>query len=111
MREDDVLNGYTYCYTYDFSGNITSKKKHPLDNLNLVLDTVTYTYGANNWGDLLTNYDGTAISYDAIGNPSNWRNTSEMTWDGRQLDSLVLTSNDSTLDFTYNSNGIRTKNA
>ena len=34
----------------------------------------TYTYSASAWGDLLTGYNGTSITYDEIGNPLNCRN-------------------------------------
>ena len=37
--------------------------------LGAILDTVPYTYGDSDWGDLLTGYDGKTITYDAIGNP------------------------------------------
>ena len=37
--------------------------------LGAILDTVPYTYGDSDWGDLLTGYDGKTISNDAIGNP------------------------------------------
>ena len=33
-------------------------------------DTVQYTYAEASWKDLLTGYDGTAITYDGIGNPN-----------------------------------------
>ena len=53
-----------YAYTYDNGGNILSVSKN---------GTVekTYTYGNSGWKDLLTAYNGTGISYDAIGNPLN----------------------------------------
>jgi len=74
--------------------------------LGTVLDTITYTYGDTNWGDLLTAYDGTAITYDGIGNPLSggawsyaWRN-------GRELASM--TSGDTTWYYIYDADGMRT---
>lgn len=49
----------------------------------------TYTYGNTTWGDMLTNYNGTAIIYDAVGNPLKWRNISTMTWKGRELQATI----------------------
>ncbi len=57
---------------------------------------------------MLTNYDGTAITYDSIGNPTKWRNSSNLTWDGRTLTSQTL-SNGNSITYKYNSDGIRTQ--
>ena len=57
---------------------------------------------------MLTNYNGTAITYDAIGNPLKWRNSSSLTWEGRELVGQIL-SNDDRFTYTYNSDGIRTQ--
>ena len=60
------------------------------------------------WGDLLTNYNGTAITYDAIGNPLSYYNGENytFTWDGRRLATAAKGSN--TMSFTYDDEGIRT---
>ena len=51
----------------------------------------TYTYGDSNWKDLLTAFDGKAITYDANGNPTKYYNGGTMTWrNGRQLASYSL---------------------
>ena len=57
---------------------------------------------------MLTSYGGTAISYDAIGNPTNWINANNLTWKARELQSLNVTGGPS-VAFEYNSDGIRTK--
>jgi len=36
--------------------------------------THTYTYGNAAWTDELTSYDGSAITYDTIGNPLSYYN-------------------------------------
>ena len=96
------------CYTYDHSGNIQSKTSHYWAGS--VIEETTYTYGNAQWGDLLTNYNGTAISYDASGNPLNWRNAAILNWQGRRLNSMALDSGYiHGLDFMYNADGIRTQ--
>ena len=95
----EVLDGVTYNYTYDTYGNIhsvTGGESH------------TYTYGNNEWRDLLTTYDGEPISYDDVGNPTSYFNGSiwGFTWaKGRQLATATLGS--STYTYTYDLNGIR----
>ena len=68
---------------------------------------MNYSYGNSDWKDLLTEYNGTAISYDLSGNPLNWRNASSLTWDGRRLSGMTLTDG-TELAFEYNSEGLRT---
>ena len=72
IREDNRPLGYTYVYTYDNAGNITSKKRYAFttnDSLGSVQSTMSYTYSDSTWKDLLMNCGGTAITYDEIGNP------------------------------------------
>ena len=71
-----------------------------------VLDTITYTYGDTNWGDLLTAYDGTAITYDGIGNPLSGGTWSYAWQNGRELASM--TSGDTTWYYIYDADGMRT---
>ena len=96
------------CYTYDHSGNIQSKTRHYWAGV--VIEEISYTYGNTQWGDLLTNYNGMDISYDASGNPLCWRNASSLNWQGRKLTSLTLdTMGMQGMTFSYNADGIRTK--
>ena len=104
-REDGVANGIIYLYEYDLSGNITAKHLFPYypglttDTLYYWIgdpscsSTINYGYSSGSWGDLLTSYNGTTISYDAIGNPENWKNSTidihYMVWDGRKLTALT----------------------
>lgn len=70
-------------------------------------NTVTYTYGDAQWGDLLTAYNGSAVTYDNIGNPLS-DGTWTYTWQhGRQLASM--TNGDTTWSYSYNADGLRTK--
>lgn len=51
--------------------------------------TVVYGYGDANWKDKMTSYDGQTITYDAIGNPLEYRDGMEFTWqNGRELAAL-----------------------
>lgn len=108
-REDNRPLGFTYVYEYDKAGNIDSKTIYYFTVEDLPessLSIVDYSYSNVSWGDLLLNYNGTAITYDTIGNPSTI-GSSVLTWQGRRLISL---SNDSSssICYSYNSDGIRT---
>lgn len=111
-------------YTYDDAGNITSIKTvttRPNTDFDHILYAVvnpglpsittvtkTLSYTDSEWGDLLTSYDGTTITYDEIGNPLSYYNGSAytFTWEGRQLVGAIKGSN--TMSFTYDDSGIRT---
>ena len=70
------------------------------------MDTVTYGYTDENWSDKLTNYNGTTITYDAIGNPLTYRDGMVMTWEkGRRLS--TLTKENISISYTYDADGIR----
>ena len=59
------------------------------------------------WRDLLTAYNGEAITYDGIGNPTSYRGWG-MSWQGgRQLASMQ--KDGTTLSFSYNDAGLRTE--
>ena len=91
----------TDTYTYDGVGNILTATKDGVAH--------TYTYGDDDWGDLLTAYDGNAITYDAIGNPLTYYNGQSwnFTWvNGRTLSQAV--SGDTTVSYVYDkTNGLR----
>ena len=109
IREDNELLDKTYVYTYDNAGNITSKKTYAFtyfSNLGTPISTKNYGYSAYGWGDLLTSYGGTQITYDDIGNPLSYYTGQEFSWQGRQLSSVVDGSD--TYTFVYNDQGIRT---
>ena len=53
----------------------------------------------------MTSYDGQTITYDAIGNPLQYRDGMTFTWQGREL--LSVTKNGKTVNYTYDSNGQR----
>jgi RHS repeat-associated protein len=107
VREDNAQLNKTITYTYDNGGNILAVNEYAYNNLSQHISTKTYTYGDTNWRDLLTNYNGVNISYDAIGNPLNWINGETFSWSGgRQL--TGVTKNSNTISYAYDDNGIRT---
>ena len=56
----------------------------------------------------LTNYDGTTISYDASGNPKNWKDILILDWRGSRLKNLYFDTPDAEgIFFEYNADGIR----
>ena len=108
IRENNPHTNKTYIFTYDKGGNITSITNYAYttsSTLGTATNTITYTYGDSNWKDKLTNYNGTAITYDSIGNPLNYRNGT-LTWNGRQLASFTNASG-YTANYIYNSDGVR----
>ena len=95
-------------YAYDGSGNRVSKNTYYWSGT--LKSGETYGYTNSTWGDLLTNYDGTTISYDASGNPTKWKNASNLYWTGNRLTLVSLEgANAEEAFFSYNSEGIRTK--
>ncbi len=98
-----------YEYTYDDRGNILTEKEYAVtvdDNGKKVYtlieaNTDTYVYDET-WKDKLISYNGQTITYDAVGNPTNYMGNA-LTWTmGRQL----ATYGD--ISYTYNEDGIRT---
>ena len=106
-RENNSATNTTTLYNYDAGGNILSKKEYDYtlsDFLPMVpRDEYRYTYDGA-WKDLLVNYNGEYITYDAIGNPLDYRGY-EMVWSGRQL--RQMKNDDDNLAFTYDENGMR----
>ena len=108
IREDNAYTGKTVTYTYDAGGNILGKTEYTYTTgeLGNPTRTVVYGYTDSTWKDLLTSYDGTAITYDTIGNPQNWRGGMSFTWqNGRQL--AGISKDGLTTSYAYNDSGIR----
>ena len=110
VRINDVAGGKTYTYTYDNRGNLRQKNEYALSTgeLGTPTRTVDYGYGNADWQDQLTSYNGSAITYDAIGNPTIWYNGTQMTWQkGRQLTGINSSVSGTTV-YTYDDSGLRT---
>lgn len=110
-RENNQAAGKTWVYTYDNGGNILTKKEYSYTTgtLGTALDTITYGYGDSSWKDLLTSYDGQALTTDTLGNLTN-DGTWSYTWQhGRQLAQMSKPSGNGTenINFTYDAKGRR----
>ena len=118
-RENNEPLGKTFVYAYDIGGNIVSKSEYEFteetDLSSLTPnDTIAYGYDST-WKDKLTSFDGTTITYDAMGNPLNYvakfvdgeELTGTLIWNGRQLASVQL--EDCRYDYFYDQDGLRTK--
>ena len=106
--EHNTAAGKAWNYAYDLGGNILSKTEYDYaDGQTSNPVTVSYTYGDAVWRDLLTAYNGEAITYDGIGNPTSYRGWG-MSWQGgRQLASMQ--KDGTTISFSYNDAGLRTE--
>ena len=89
-------------------GDGTNGGPGPIDGIQYETVTDTFTYGNSEWPDLLTAYNGNTITYDTIGNPTQWYDGATMTWvNGRRLASISATSDHAALAFTYDADGLR----
>ena len=107
IRVNDPHVNATWVYNYDRGGNILSKVKNAYTTgaLGTAVETIPYTYGDSNWKDKLTAYNGTAITYDAIGNPLNDDSWTYEWAAGRQL--KKTSREGQSLTFKYDHNGMR----
>ena len=70
----------------------------------------TLTYEQNGWNDRLTYFNTDQITYDANGNPLQYRDGMQFTWvNGRRLNTVTYNNNNNTLSFDYDNNGLRTR--
>ena len=105
VRANDARAGKTYTYSYS-NGNITEQKEYAYTTgeLGEVLETKNWTYGDSVWSDLLTDFNGTAITYDEVGNPLTI-GSKELSWLGRQL--TQITDGEEEISYAYNGDGQR----
>ncbi len=85
IRENNTAFDRTRVFEYDTRGNITSVKTYAYTGSPILTDetVINYTYSGNK----LTSYNGEACVYDALGNPTTYRNKTA-TWKGRQMQSF-----------------------
>ena len=105
VRANDERAGKTYTYSYS-NGNITEMKEYAYTTgeLGEAVDTQTWQYGDGVWSDLLTDFNGTAITYDEVGNPLTM-GSRELSWFGRQL--TQVTDGENEISYAYNGDGTR----
>ena len=106
ISEENPLFSKKWTYSYDDGGNILSKQEYVTSGQTTkLLKTTTYTYGDEDWPDLLTAYNGESITYDGIGNPLS-DGTWTYTWQhGRQLSEMSRSGTDIT--YSYDADGLR----
>ncbi len=99
---DDV-----YTYEYDNGGNIKNVILETADSEEPIL-LKTYLYEEDgDWKDLLKSFNGDTITYDTIGNPTEYLNGMNFTWSqGRKL--TGITKGTDSIAYTYNADGLRT---
>ena len=109
-RVDDNIQSKTYVYQYDKGGNRVSEKIYNYtltDTLGTVQQEIVSEYVNLAWDDLLTSYNGKAITYDNAGNPLTYDGKT-FVWDGKQLKEIIAQDGSKTV-FDYDANGIRTR--
>ena len=111
IRTDDEENERTTEYIYDGNGNITAVKTyspHEKDEpLSSPISVKSFGYSSDGWTDMLTSYDGSAVTHDALGNILSF-NGYTYTWQaGRRL--AGMTNGTNTYGYKYDDNGIRTE--
>ena len=104
-RVNDEKAGKTITYSYT-NGNITEQKEYEYTTgeLGEEIASKTWSYTDSVWSDLLTNFNGTPIAYDEIGNPLSI-GSKQLTWLGRQLQSVA--DGENTIEYAYNGDGNR----
>lgn len=108
IRENSQSQDKTIVYTYDQGGNLKSAKEYAYTEGTLPETPVhegTSTYSTT-WKDQLLNWDGTAMTYDAVGNMLTMGDT-VYTWTmGRKLASV---DNGRKAQYFYDHTGARVK--
>ena len=89
VREDNQKQNKTICYTYDVGGNMIRRDEYRYTENPVITEAPrksdTFEYQTGGWRDQLRFYNGQAITYDAMGNPIQYRGM-QMEWEqGHQL--------------------------
>lgn len=113
--EQNQEQNQTIKYKYDAWGNIAMKWVYSgyftaTPSSSNLIKSYDYVYSSSaadmEWDDLLTEYDGEAIVYDNIGNPTTYRGKT-MLWEGRNLTGFY--NDDTAAIYFYDASGIRTR--
>lgn len=106
VEENLPMQHIRYEYVYDTCHNIRQVKKY--ENGSTTPTVTEYGYENADWLDLLTSYNGQAITYDNIGNPLTYNNGTAwtFTWQGAH-DLATATANGQQIAFHYDMDGVR----
>ncbi len=106
IRHDSKTHDRTWLFSYDLGGNILQKTEYAYTTgtPGTPLSTVTYTYGTGAAADRVTNFNGSAVTYDGLGNITSIGSRT-FAWDGRNLTGI----SDTGLNWSaaYGAGGIR----
>lgn len=106
-RVDSAWENKSITYTYDAGMNMTSRKEYSYTTgaLGNAVKTDLFTYRASGWKDQLISYNGSSISYDAVGNITAYQGRTLTWYRGSLLQSLTL--NGKKAVYHYDSEGHR----
>ena len=106
-RVDSVWENKSITYTYDAGMNMTSRKEYSYTTgtLGNAVKTDLFTYRTSGWKDQLISYNGSSISYDAVGNITAYQGKTLTWYRGSLLHSLTL--NGKKAVYHYDSEGHR----
>lgn len=106
-RVDSAWENKSITYTYDAGMNMTSRKEYSYTTgtLGNAVKTDLFTYRASGWKDQLISYNGSSISYDAVGNITAYQGKTLTWYRGSLLQSLTL--NGKKAVYHYDSEGHR----
>ena len=109
----DELNQLTYAkigedvYRYTYTLNNSSNLEFVFKNGKIIKSYGYMAASDRTWVDRLSDFTGTVLTYDSIGNPLNWRDNMSLNWSyGRRL--TGVTKGTDTISYTYDAEGLRT---
>ena len=109
IRENNHQLNKTITYAYDLGGNLTVEKEYAFTTAENLPDTpvktMTGTYDSA-WKDKLLSWDGTAMTYDAIGNMLTGGGTTYTWTQGRRLSGV---ENGKSIKYLYDNSSARVK--
>ena len=109
IRENNHILGKTITYKYDLGGNLITVKEYAFTTADSLPSAAVRTESGEYdtvWKDKLLNWNGTAMTYDAIGNMLTKGNISYTWTQGRKLSGV---NNGKSIQYYYDHNGARTR--
>lgn len=109
IREDNPVLNKTIRYQYDKGGNLLSKKIYPytVEETRTSPEVKEYIYDCEK-RDRLIAYEGKEIAYDSMGRPTTYKDD-EFEWNNQGQLLCVLRQNGDTIEYFYDTKGIRRK--